>query len=200
LLGDATEWFKKLFRKKNNYSFRGTELKICIVMKRTKWFERKFAIIEDSGLLPAIIERLEGTSIRLVGKLETLNPNTTIVEEKGKWSIKKEVGHLIDLEPLWLARMKEILTGKKDLMIADLNNTKTHEANHNGKSFFDLVNDFSTNRQILVNLLRGLREEDLDKAAKHPRLGTPMRIIDLAYFVAEHDDHHLVQITYLQSK
>ena len=31
----------------------------------------------------------------------------------------------------------------------------------------------------------------------HPRLGTPMRLIDLAFFVAEHDDHHLAQITHL---
>jgi uncharacterized damage-inducible protein DinB len=169
-------------------------------MKRTKWFERKFISIDDNGLLPGIIERLEGTPIRLIAKLENLNPNIPIVEEEGKWSIKKEVGHLIDLEPLWFSRMKEILAGEKDLMVADLNNTKTHEANHNEKSFFDLANDFSIYRQKLVNLLRNLRDEDLGKAAKHPRLGTPMRIIDLAYFVAEHDDHHLAQITYLKSK
>jgi|GEM_PF-4393916 len=30
--------------------------------------------------------------------------------------------------------------------------------------------------------------------ALHPRLKTPMRIVDLAYFVAEHDDHHLSRI------
>jgi hypothetical protein len=30
--------------------------------------------------------------------------------------------------------------------------------------------------------------------ARHPRLGTPMRLIDLAYFVAEHDDHHLARL------
>jgi len=28
----------------------------------------------------------------------------------------------------------------------------------------------------------------------HPRLKTPMRIVDLAYFVAEHDDHHIAAI------
>ena len=32
---------------------------------------------------------------------------------------------------------------------------------------------------------------------KVPRLGTPMRLVDLAFFVAEHDDHHLAQITFL---
>jgi hypothetical protein len=34
-------------------------------------------------------------------------------------------------------------------------------------------------------------------SALHPRLKTPMRIIDLFLFVAEHDDHHLARITEL---
>lgn len=167
-------------------------------MKRTKWFERKFAIIEDNGLLPAIIERLEGTSLRLMEKLERVNPNTVKIEEKGKWSIKKEVGHLIDLEPLWLARIKEIIAEKKDLMKADLMNTKTHQAIHDERNHTDLSHEFRMHRQKLIKLLRSMSDQDLDKAAKHPRLGTPMRLVDLAYFVAEHDDHHLAQITFLQ--
>jgi len=28
----------------------------------------------------------------------------------------------------------------------------------------------------------------------HPRLKTPMRLVDHLYFVAEHDDHHLARI------
>jgi len=31
-------------------------------------------------------------------------------------------------------------------------------------------------------------------SALHPRLGTPLRLIDHALFVAEHDDHHLARI------
>ncbi len=29
----------------------------------------------------------------------------------------------------------------------------------------------------------------------HPRLQQPMSAVDLAFFVAEHDDHHLARIT-----
>jgi hypothetical protein len=32
------------------------------------------------------------------------------------------------------------------------------------------------------------------RAALHPRLKTPMRLVDHLYFVAEHDDHHLAYI------
>ena len=37
------------------------------------------------------------------------------------------------------------------------------------------------------------------RTATHPRLGTPMRLIDLALFVAEHDEHHLATITALRT-
>jgi hypothetical protein len=32
------------------------------------------------------------------------------------------------------------------------------------------------------------------RASLHPRLKTPMRLVDHLYFVAEHDDHHLAHI------
>lgn len=166
-------------------------------MQRTKWFDRKFPAIEDNGILPCIIERLEGTPARLAEKMKQINKAILPVSKDNKWSIKKEIGHLIDLEPLWLERAKEIIAGEPDLKKADLTNSKTQEANHDEKEVTALITDFSTHRQQLVKLLRELQDTDLDKSSKHPRLGTPMKIIDLAYFVAEHDDHHLAQITYL---
>jgi len=38
-------------------------------------------------------------------------------------------------------------------------------------------------------------DELVERSAFHPRLKKPMRIIDLAFFVAEHDDYHLAKIT-----
>jgi hypothetical protein len=35
------------------------------------------------------------------------------------------------------------------------------------------------------------------RTSLHPRLEQPMRVIDHALFVAEHDDHHLATITSL---
>lgn len=55
---------------------------------------------------------------------------------------KKEVGHLIDLEPLWLERMQEIISGKEELKKADLTNKKTHETKHDERNIIDLINEF----------------------------------------------------------
>ncbi|WP_222597293.1 DinB family protein [Chitinophaga pinensis] len=57
-----------------------------------------------------------------------------------------------------------------------------------------LLQRFREQREAFVKKLAALTDEDLEKTALHPRLKTPMRIIDLAYFVAEHDDHHLARV------
>jgi uncharacterized damage-inducible protein DinB len=165
-------------------------------MKKTPWFERKFPAIEDNGIFPSILERLEGTTSRLTDKMKRINTDLTLSKE-GKWSIKKEIGHLIDLEPLWHERAKQILRGESHLLIADLTNQKTHKANHDAQSVTHLIKNFRKQRQYLMDTLQNIDESDLEKSALHPRLGTPMRLIDLAFFVAEHDDHHLAQITFL---
>jgi uncharacterized damage-inducible protein DinB len=145
------------------------------------------------------LERLEGTTARLKEKTVSINLDSGGSAD-GKWSIKKEIGHLIDLEPLWLARTLQIIDNQKDLKKTDLANTKTHETDHDSKDFEALIQDFKQHRRELMRVLNNVTEADLDKAAVHPRLGTPMKIIDLAYFVAEHDDHHLAQITVLMKE
>jgi hypothetical protein len=34
--------------------------------------------------------------------------------------------------------------------------------------------------------------------ALHPRLNVRIRVLDLAFFIAEHDDHHLARISELR--
>lgn len=165
-------------------------------MKRTEWFKRIFPPILDNGLFPCILERLEGTAVRLRHKIVKMTGDLTAAQQ-GKWSIHKEIGHLIDLEPLWHERMLQIIGDETNLKIADLTNQKTHTTNHDAVNIYDLITQFEAEREKLLITLRRITDQDLDKAAVHPRLGTPMKLIDLAFFVAEHDDHHLAQITFL---
>ena len=165
-------------------------------MKQTKWFDRQFPIIHDNGLLPSIIERLEGTGARMFSKVQAIDFNHAR-ENKDRWSINKEIGHLLDLEPLWLERANQILNNNPTLATADLTNKKTNDANHDDRNAMDLVTEFSKTRQRFVALLRNAKDADLEKSSVHPRLGTPMKLVDLAYFVAEHDDHHLAKISFL---
>ena len=164
-------------------------------MKKTAWIERKFAPLVDNGRLATIIERLDGTEYRLIGKLADDEGPDLTAKIGGKWSIMEEIGHLFSLEPIWIARVKEIIDGKETLRAADMTNKATNKGNFNAQDLEDLLDDFGERREELLSLLKKIKPEDLEKSSKHPRLGTPMRIVELAYFIAEHDDHHLAKIS-----
>ena len=82
---------------------------------------------------------------------------------------------------------------------ADLRNTKTHEADHNKKNMGELLKQFSFERNKLIEKVQNVDEATALLTALHPRLQTPMRLIDSLFFVAEHDDHHLAKIRELLS-
>ena len=165
------------------------------IMKQKRWFERKFDDVRDVGLFPNILERLTGTPARLEEKIKNTSTEFLTVKLDDHWSIQENIGHLIDLEPLWSGRVDDFAEGKEELREADLTNTKTKEANHNQNSIEELLRQFRSAREDLVGKMENLEEKDLLHTALHPRLKTPMRILELAQFVAEHDDQHLARMT-----
>jgi uncharacterized damage-inducible protein DinB len=163
-------------------------------MKKTEWLNRSFPAIEDNGILPSIIERLSGTPARAEEMVSRLSRDLLVLKRDGKWSIQEHIGHLSDLEPLWYGRLEDMLGGAAELRAADLTNQKTSAANHNAIEINVLLQLFRKQRRLLAERLMDLKDDQLLNTALHPRLKIPMRIVDLAYFVAEHDDHHLATI------
>lgn len=164
-------------------------------MLRTQWFERKFDFVAIQPDFAGVIERLRDTHLRLQHRLTEIPADALRDSPRGKWTILEHVGHLGDLEPLWQGRLQDILEGEKFLRPADLTNRATHEAGHNDYRPDLLLEHFRSLRATTLELLAGVRPEHLQLSALHPRLKTPMRIADLFFFVAEHDDHHLASIT-----
>lgn len=164
-------------------------------MKQIKWFDRNFNFESNQNIFPSILERLSGTPLRLEDKLKSI-PSAILTDKiDGTWSIKENIGHLIDLEPLWQGRFEDIKNNELELRPTDLANTKTDLANHNDTTIEELLSTFRKLRQQTIQLLEDIDEETVFKSGLHPRLKTPMRTMDLFLFVAEHDDHHLAQIT-----
>jgi uncharacterized damage-inducible protein DinB len=166
-------------------------------MRRTAWFDRRFPRVEDNGLLPGILERLEGTAVRLRSLLAAVERASSVNEG---WSVAQEVGHLVDLEPLWLRRAHDIMRDEPVLTVADLSNRATNEGDHDRWPVAQLLERFEDARRAFVRTMREANADDLERSAQHPRLGTSMRLVDLAYCVAEHDDHHLARVRELTTK
>ncbi len=158
------------------------------------WFERKFEFSFPVELLPNVCARLRGTPARLEEALRGRPHKILIRKAQEKWSAQEHAGHLLDLEPLWLARVGDYLAGSNQLTETDLTNRKTGEANHNARPLEQIFAEFRTARERLLKRVDELDPSLFARAIPHPRLKTPMRLVDHLYFVAEHDDHHLARI------
>ena len=109
--------------------------------------------------------------------------------------MQEHAGHLRDLGALDAARLDDFTAGRETLTAADMTNRRTTEAHHNEQRIDDILAGFEQERGALVRRLDQLDGAFVARAALHPRLGLPMRVVDWAFFVAEHDDHHLTVIT-----
>jgi uncharacterized damage-inducible protein DinB len=159
------------------------------------WFERKFEFTFPVELHPNLCARLRGTNARLEEVVRGSSRDLLTAKlNHEKWSAQEHAGHLLDLEPLWMARVEDFRKGGSELTAADLNNRKTHEANHNARPIDQILEEFRNARLQLVQRVETTDKELFSRAMMHPRLKQPMRLVDHLFFVAEHDDHHLARI------
>jgi uncharacterized damage-inducible protein DinB len=161
------------------------------------WINRKFEFVLPVEMYPNILERLRGTPARLEEKLAGLTREVLTRKPDDKWSIQEQVGHLSDVEELWHGRIDDYLNGLKELRPADITNRVTILKNHNADTIANLLRSFRSSREKLVSRFERFDIPGAGQSAHHPRLNKPMRVIDLAYFIAEHDDHHLARMTEL---
>jgi hypothetical protein len=168
------------------------------MVERFLWFERKFSFdFLPVWMYPNVVERVRGTPARLEDLTRGLTPEILTRREGDKWSIQEQAGHLLDLEQLGTDRLDDYEAGLETLHAADLQNRRTHEANHNANTIENILAAFRAERMEFVRRLDEYDEAFVQRVALHPRLQMKIRVLDLAFFIAEHDDHHLSRISEL---
>jgi hypothetical protein len=165
--------------------------------EKLKWGDRTFQFTFPVEVYPEMIERLRGTPARLEDRLRSVDSKLLTKRDGDRWSIQENAGHLLDLESLVSQRLDEYLAGAATLHAADMSNRKTHEADHNQTSIDNILDNFRSERTILVARLDELPSEAFARVAHHPRLNMPMRLVDMLFFQAEHDDYHLARVSEL---
>jgi hypothetical protein len=159
------------------------------------WVDRRFSFDFPAGVYPELVERLRGTPARVADRLCAL-PLAVVARRDGPdWSMQEHAGHLADLEALVHIRLDEYLAGAATLHAADMTNRRTWEARHNGRLLVDVLAGFRQARAQTVTRLEALPPETFGRTARHPRLDRPMRLADMLFFQAEHDDYHLARIS-----
>lgn len=165
------------------------------MIQQVKWTDIRFNFDFPAGKFPAIVERISGTPSRIEEKIKDIPYMLLDQQHNGGWSIQEHVGHLIDLELLHDKRLGEFETGIETLSPADMSNLRTDEAGYNEQNISDILKEFRKVRNAFVKRVLAYDDTMPERTALHPRLQTPMRLVDMLYFVAEHDDHHMAIIS-----
>jgi hypothetical protein len=159
-------------------------------MQPLPWFERKFQFGLPVGMLPFYLERLEGTIYRLENKVKGVSEERLSQKVNGKWSVKQNIGHLAEVDEIALKRIDEMIQGVSPMSPAVFE----PKLDYNSNPVSEVLNYFRSNRVKNLERYRTISAEELTRASLHPRLKVMMTPVDLAWFDAEHDDHHLVTI------
>ncbi len=163
-------------------------------MTQSEWTTRSFNFDFPVGLFPVIISRLKGLYPRIVDLTQNCSEHILSLQINNKWSIKQQIGHLSDLEELHTARLIDFKNNATILSAWDGTNKKTFNADHNNKNIIKVLEEFKLVRDNFIDQLLTFSENELIKTSLHPRLQKQMRVVDMAFFVAEHDDHHIAKM------
>jgi hypothetical protein len=166
-------------------------------MPLIKWIDRQFNFNFPVELYPNIIERLRGAPARIDEYFNSAPVDVLKRRDNGHWSIQENAAHLFDLDALTLDRIDQYVAGVPVLLPADVTNKATTAANYNDISADTISKSFRERRKQIVDKLESLDAELFARSAVHPRLNVPMRLVDFAFFQAEHDDYHLTRINEL---
>ncbi len=164
---------------------------------RLPWIQRKFTFDFPVDVYADVIARFRGTPARIEDLVRRADPGALTWNDGQGWTIQQNIGHLLDLEPLWDGRMDDYLAGKPELRAADMTNRATNEAGHNARPISDLLGAFRRHRESQVARLEALAPADFARVSIHPRLKQAMRLVDALTFVCCHDDYHLARIAEL---
>jgi uncharacterized damage-inducible protein DinB len=163
-----------------------------------RWFDRRFEFGRPVSDTASLLGRLAATPGRIEAQLAARPAALLGLRPAGRWSVQEHAGHLLDLEALWQSRLDDFDRGAETLHPADLGNRQTHEARHNERVPADLLAEFRAARAAVVARVAAMSRDELGRVARHPRLDQPMTVVDLCFFVAEHDDHHLAAMAAIE--
>ncbi len=164
---------------------------------RIKWTQRRFPFGFPVDVYPELMERLRGTPARVEDRLRSFPVALLTRRDAEAWSIQENAGHLVDTEALFIGRLDDYDAGIVTLRAADMTNRKTFDARHNDQPVASILQALRRERGALVARLERLTPDQFARTAQHPRLKKPMRVVDMMFFHAEHDDYHLARMTEL---
>ena len=154
--------------------------------KFATYFNYYISLVKNN---PNLIENLEQTHIRtkeLVAKLTEEKGNYAY--DKGKWTIKELLIHLIDTERIFCNRaLRFARNDKTDLPGYDHDNYVNY-CNAENRTLTDIMDEFNLVRLATIALFRSFTDEMLERNGTAN--GNELTVLAIGFVIAGHEVHH----------
>jgi hypothetical protein len=145
-----------------------------------------------------IADLLAATATTITAELAALGPDGGWRPEPGEWSANECVGHLIEADRRGFAgRIRTILAADRPDLPPDLETwdppAVAAARRDDLRSATELAAAFAVLRAAGVELVRGLRPDDMGRSGVHPHVG-PLRVDELLGEWVHHDRNHVRQM------
>lgn len=139
------------------------------------------------------LSSLEAFPTVLKQQIQPLSDGALRYKPAGEWSAIENVGHLIDVEALWMGRIRQMLAAEKPALAAPDVDELVRRQNYQHKDPANLLHTFSEMRAETVAFLRTLKPLHLERRGIHPTRGE-VSVADVFRILAGHDVLHTNQI------
>ena len=165
---------------------------------KENWLEKQFDFNYPASKHVEFLEFLRETPAKVETLVKDLPNDVLILRDGDSWSIQENAGHFLASEALFLGRLDDYEANVLVLRPARFEDNPTAKANFNEKDIRWILDEFRAQRGIYISRLDAMKPETFEKSIQHPRLNKPMRLCDMLFFHAEHDQHHLTRIAELK--
>lgn len=108
--------------------------------------------------------------------------------EKGKWTIKQLLRHIIDTDLVFIYRIVAIARKDKSPLPGYEQDNWAENASLENIELNDLMEEFTLLRRFIIRTIKGLGDDDLDQLGTAS--GNPSSSLAIAYMIAGHSFHH----------
>ena len=150
------------------------------------YYEKYISLIEEGELMSALERQPSDLRSLLIGLDEEKGKHAYA---DGKWSIKEVLSHLIDGERIFSYRVLRISRGDETPIEGFEQDGYSENSHANERSFEDLLEELSLQREANLRMLKNLRNDDWKRFGTASQ--SPVSVRALGFIMAGHVRHHI---------
>ena len=148
----------------------------------------------------SLTERLKNqhkTIASIIIKLNNRQLNQEVI--KGKWTIHENIAHLAKYQPVFLDRIRKILTMEEPQFEAYRAEDDDGFEIYCAFTTYELLKKIAHDRELIFQLIQHTPADKLERTAIHPKFGR-LNVLEWTEFFLLHEAHHLFAIFQLAHK